>query len=180
MSKFKRCSLSLYLYTGQRSLTKIQKDLKMVTATLTLDNPVFRTFIGYAALVLLKTCLMSIFTSIHRMKRKVFINEEDAKSLGGKIDVKISTHPYVERIRRCHLNDLENVLPFVLLGLLYVAIGPSQGIAILHFRIFTISRFLHTFVYLGAVPQPARALCFLVGFLVNISMAINVILVSTF
>ena len=55
--------------------------------------------------------------------------------------------PDVERVRRNHLNDIENVVPFVLIGLAYVACNPSAGAALWHFRIFFFSRILHTFSY---------------------------------
>jgi glutathione S-transferase len=49
------------------------------------------------------------------------------------------------------MNDLENVIPFVLLGGLYLATGPSAGTAGLLFKVFTAARYIHTFVYLFAV-----------------------------
>ncbi len=55
--------------------------------------------------------------------------------------------PDVERIRRNHLNDLENIVPFVLVGLLYVGTNPDQDVALWHFRIFLASRVLHTLTY---------------------------------
>jgi len=76
---------------------------------------------------------------------------------------------------RAHLNDLENILPFLILGLLYVGIAPSAHWAKMLFRIFTAARFVHTFVYVRAIPQPARALSFMVGTAVNIYMAYSII-----
>lgn len=81
---------------------------------------------------------------------------------------------------RNHLNDLENVPVFAFLGLLYVATQPAVGTALWHFRIFAISRFLHTLVYQCAVPQPARALCHIVGLCVNASMAWRILSVAAF
>ena len=48
---------------------------------------------------------------------------------------------------RNHANDLENIPMFLLAALAYVAINPSLGVALLHFRIFTVSRCIHTFAY---------------------------------
>lgn len=45
------------------------------------------------------------------------------------------------------MNDIENIIPFVLVGILYVLTGPALGTARLHFQIFTGARFLHTIVY---------------------------------
>ncbi|KAH9488134.1 Microsomal glutathione S-transferase 1 [Bulinus truncatus] len=73
---------------------------------------------------------------------------------GEEIDKTILEYPFVERVRRCHRNDLENILPFVLLGLLYLATDPDPNIASIILRIFTASRFFHTIVYLFAIPQP--------------------------
>ncbi|KAK3701143.1 hypothetical protein RRG08_029615 [Elysia crispata] len=153
----------------------------MGVTSLSLDNPVFSAFVTYAVLVILKTMIMSFFTAYQRMSNKAFSNEEDVASFkGGKKFEVIRYHPAVERVRRCHQNDLENVIPFVLLGLLYVASGPSLWAALLHFRIFTVTRFLHTLIYLNGVRQPARALSFLSGVAVNISMAVAVLGKGTF
>ena len=81
----------------------------------------------------------------------------------------------VERSRRCHLNDLENIYPFVLVGLLYVATDPSLAAAKFHFYAFVISRFAHTFVYLSQIRQPARSVCFVTGFAVTISMILQIL-----
>ena len=72
---------------------------------------------------------------------------------------------------RCHLNDLENVLPFVLVGLLYCSTSPDEFTALLHFRIFTAARLLHMVAYLVPLPQPSRALGFFVGYVTTFSMA---------
>lgn len=72
---------------------------------------------------------------------------------------------------RCHQNDLENILPFVLIGLLYALTEPDLAVALLHFRIFAASRIFHTVAYLAVLPQPSRALSWVVGVLVTLSMA---------
>ncbi len=78
----------------------------------------------------------------------------------------------VERVRRAHQvwyfrfhdidsnhiyslihfqNDLENILPFVLIGGLYITTNPTVFAAKTCFRVFAAARYLHTFVYLFAV-----------------------------
>ncbi|XP_067661843.1 microsomal glutathione S-transferase 1-like [Haliotis asinina] len=137
------------------------------------DNPVLPYFAFYATMVVLKTMAMSFVTTFHRRTKGVFANPEDVGIAPGK--GKIATDESVERVRRCHLNDLENVIPFVLVGLLYTASGPSLSSALLHFRIFTGARIFHTIAYLFALPQPSRGLSFLVGYLATLSMAYNVL-----
>nr|XP_008533217.1 PREDICTED: microsomal glutathione S-transferase 1-like [Equus przewalskii] len=72
---------------------------------------------------------------------------------------------------RAHLNDLENIVPFLGIGLLYSLSGPDLSTAILHFRIFVGARIYHTIAYLTPLPQPNRALAFFVGYGVTLSMA---------
>lgn len=76
---------------------------------------------------------------------------------------------------RCHHNDLENIIPFVIVGLLYALTGPELSVALLHFRIFAGARIFHTIAYIGALPQPSRALSWVLGMLVTFSMAYRVL-----
>ena len=83
----------------------------------------------------------------------------------------------IERIRRAHMNDMENIYPFLVIGLLFAALSTDgDKNATLHFYIFTFFRFAHTIVYVNAVKQPARAICFLVNWLCNVSMVVQVIM----
>lgn len=141
-----------------------------------LENEVFRAFATYATIVIVKTLLMAPLTGYYRFTRKAFANEEDAAAHSGK-DKKslLRTDPDVERVRRCHQNDLENVLPFVLVGLLYSLTGPDLSWALLHFRVFTGARLFHTVAYVLVLPQPSRGLSWVVGMIVTFSMAYSVL-----
>ena len=58
----------------------------------------------------------------------------------------------VERVRRAHQNDIENIVPFAILSGLYLAVAnPSLFTAKCVFYGFTVARVLHTFVYLNQV-----------------------------
>lgn len=149
----------------------------MVAPTLSFENEVFAKFAFYAGIVLLKTIIMSVWTARYRIPRKVFITPEDYR---GKQPKALTTDPDVERTRRCHQNDLENVLPFVLIGLFYVLTGPDVGSATWHFRLFAGFRLLHTIAYMFVIPQPTRVLSFVVGFGVNMSMVLTVIRAGMF
>ncbi|XP_070709884.1 microsomal glutathione S-transferase 1-like [Pempheris klunzingeri] len=141
-----------------------------------MDNQVVRAFFTYATIVAVKMMLMSPFTTYFRLTRKVFANLEDTKLVSSTHDKKlVGLDPEVERVRRCHLNDLENVVPFVLVGLLYTLTGPELSSALLHFRLFAGSRIFHTIAYVGALPQPCRALSFMLGLVVTFSMAYRVL-----
>lgn len=95
------------------------------------------------------------------MKHKAFANPED----GATLKVKPRVDENVERIRRAHLNDIENIPPFVVLSWLYVMTNPSAGFATMLFRAAAAGRFLHTLVYaVVPLPQPARAIAFFVPY----------------
>ncbi|XP_041827915.1 microsomal glutathione S-transferase 1-like [Melanotaenia boesemani] len=141
-----------------------------------MENQVFMAFTTYAAIVVLKMVLMGPLTAYFRITRGSFANEEDVSGKSEEQKKKLlRTHPDVERVRRCHLNDLENVVPFVLVGLLYALTGPELSTALLHFRIFTGCRIFHTIAYVSVLPQPSRGLSYIVGMLVIISMAYRVL-----
>ncbi|XP_053575117.1 microsomal glutathione S-transferase 1 [Bombina bombina] len=142
-----------------------------------IESDVFRAYATYATIVLLKMMLMSLVTAYYRLTRKVFANREDAAvhSKGGDVKKFLRTDEDVERVRRCHLNDLENIVPFIGVGLVYSLTNPDLFTALLHFRIFAGARILHSFAYLIPLPQPGRGLSWLIGYGVTISMAYSIL-----
>jgi len=141
-----------------------------------LSNPVFAALAHYAAVLVLKMFFLALLTSLQRMVKGVFANPEDVKGFSpGKDKRPILDNSSVERVRRNHLNDLENIPAFLFLALLYVSTEPSPWAALMHFRVFAFSRVLHTVVYQLAVPQPSRALCFTAGLGVCVSMAVQIL-----
>ncbi|XP_043824993.1 microsomal glutathione S-transferase 1 [Dromiciops gliroides] len=137
------------------------------------DNEVFWAFTTYATIVLLKMMLMSTITSFFRLTRKAFSNPEDALSSGKGENAKkyLRTDEKVERVRRAHLNDIENIIPFFCIGLLYSLSAPDLSTALWHFRIFVATRIYHSIAYLTPLPQPNRGLSWMIGFIVTFSMA---------
>ncbi|NWX93698.1 MGST1 transferase, partial [Nothoprocta pentlandii] len=149
---------------------------EMAKVTQLIDNEVFRAYVTYATIILLKMMLMSCITAYYRIRRKAFANPEDVpfgKSENAKKFLRTDTD--VERVRRSHLNDLENIVPFFGIGLLYALSGPELSTALLHFRIFAGARILHTIAYLTPLPQPGRGLSWAVGYVVTFSMAYKVL-----
>lgn len=141
-----------------------------------IEDQVFMAFTTYATIVILKMMLMSPLTAFYRFTRGAFANEEDVSRKSAEEKKKmLRTHPDVERVRRCHQNDLENIIPFVVIGLLYALTGPEFSTALLHYRLFAGSRIFHTISYVAALPQPSRALSWIVGMLVTFSMAYRVL-----
>ncbi|KAG5890852.1 hypothetical protein JTB14_016285 [Gonioctena quinquepunctata] len=113
---------------------------------------------------------MSFFTAIQRIKYRAFANEEDTK----KLQVKVKVDQNVERVRRAHLNDLENIPLFFFSAFIYLMTDPSEYVAKILFLVYTAARIAHTVVYaVVVVPQPARALSFGIGTLIIIYMTVR-------
>ncbi|XP_054844475.1 microsomal glutathione S-transferase 1 [Eublepharis macularius] len=145
-----------------------------------IDLEVVVVYIKYIIILMIKMMLMSVVTAYYRMKNKAFSNPEDAASYGKGEQAKkyLRTDPDVERVRRIHLNDLENIIPFAIVGFLYSLSGVPYSTAVLHYRLFLGSRIFHTIAYLVPLPQPCRGLAWLIGYLVTFSMIYKLILVS--
>ncbi|XP_030386658.1 microsomal glutathione S-transferase 1 isoform X2 [Scaptodrosophila lebanonensis] len=140
---------------------------------ISMENVVFRSYIWWCGVLTLKMFAMSILTGLWRFIKATFANPEDLMS--PKLKVKFDD-PDVERVRRAHRNDLENILPFFIIGLLYTLTNPSTFLAVNLFRAVGISRIVHTLVYaVVVVPQPARALAFFVALGSTAYMALQVV-----
>jgi len=73
---------------------------------------------------------------------QAFENKEDM--IGTKDEIKKDED--VERARRAHLNDLENIPAFLLAGFMYVMTEPQPDVALWLIRIAVVARILHTIV----------------------------------
>src|SRR6266849_1223519 len=92
-------------------------------------NPVFRIYMIAASLAILKM-IGQAYITVYRMMRASggFLNPEDARktiSNPKPNPAQLEPNDYVERARRMHRNDGENIPLFLAAGLLFVASGPS-------------------------------------------------------
>ncbi|EDS37948.1 microsomal glutathione transferase GSTMIC2 [Culex quinquefasciatus] len=145
-----------------------------------LDPDLFRTYAFWSTVLVLKMFAVALQTSRMRFKKKAFINPEDIAQLNAKSKHKLEpkfNDPDVERVRRAHRNDLENVLPFFLVAFLYLLTGPHPLIAANLIRLAALARICHSVVYaFYPVPQPARFLSFAACLLVTGYMAAQCVL----
>merc|ERR1711992_98768 len=146
---------------------RIEESSKMFNV----EKDLFEAYAFYTAIVTCKMILMSFLTARQRFKTMTFISSEDAKQPG----TKCGTNEDIERVRRAHQNDIENVVPFAILGLLYIFTNPAYSTALFCFRLFAGARILHTVVYLLAIPQPARAILFFANIFTNFFMGYKII-----
>lgn len=138
--------------------------------TAVLDNPVLRLFgITYLILVL-KMVAVGWCTSFYRIRDKTFATPEDYRLQG--LTPKASVHEDIERVRRAHRNDLENILPYFGVGLLYALSQPSLTGARIYFIGYTVARVLHSVCYILAL-QPYRTIAFMVGQVLMLVMLLS-------
>jgi len=169
----------LYHFPKMR-LQNLTKDTLM--DQLSLQNPVFATYAIAAALMILKACSMSWLTVIRMVRENGgFRSPEDLRR------TRLNPHPdpsqlepreSVERLRRIHLNDLENLPFFLLAGLLYVMTSPTLMWAQLLLYGYVVTRLLHFAAYLSAQIHDLRALLWTPGSLIVIFMCVRVLLVA--
>ena len=133
----------------------------------TLQNPVFATYVAAACLMILKVVAMSWLTVVRMMGVNAgFRSPEDAKKTPFNPKPQpgqVGPNESVDRIRRIHLNDLENIPFFLVAGLLYVTTGPDLVLAQWLFYGYVVSRLLHFIAYLTAQIHEVRAALWTVG-----------------
>jgi glutathione S-transferase len=128
---------------------------------LTLQNPVFATYVIAATLTILKGVGMSWLTVVRMMRvnggfrspediRKTALNPEPSPG-------QLERNEYVDRIRRIQLNDLESLPYFLVAGLLFVLTDPSVVLARWLLYGFVVFRLLHFAAYFTAQTHDMRA-----------------------
>src|SRR3954469_1998397 len=141
---------------------------------LSLQNPVFATYVIAASIMILKAVAMSWLTVARMMQEKGgYRPPEDLRKtpLNPAPDpTQLQPNERVERIRRIQLNDLENLPFFLVAGLLFVLTDPSLLLARLLLYGYVISRLLHFTAYFTAQTHDTRATLWTVGSLILIFM----------
>ena len=140
-----------------------------------LTHPALRLYAICSAILVLQLIALALWTGTIRARSKVFVNAEDAKL--NKANHSEADHDDVQRVKRAHMNALENAVPFFIVGLLYAFSGPSKVGAQAYFFTFVGARILHSIFYLWG-RQPFRTLCFAIGALATIGMAVHVLRVA--
>ncbi len=142
---------------------------------LALTNPIFATYAVAAALMILKAASMSWLTVARMIKvNGGFRSPEDVKKtpLNKTPDPKqLEPNEYVDRIRRIHLNDLENIPFFLAAGLLFVLTDPSLLLARVLLYGYVVTRLLHFVAYLSGRTHDTRAKLWTPGSLIILYMA---------
>lgn len=142
----------------------------------TIENPVFLTWIIATALTVLKVMGQGWMTVYRMMKvgggyaapedlRPGLINKApDPKQL--------EVNDYVDRSRRMHRNDLENIPAFWAAGLVFVAASPPLWLAQVLMYGFVAARAAHAVAYGTAQSHEVRATFYTLGSLIVMVMAV--------
>ncbi|WP_374435995.1 MAPEG family protein [Tabrizicola sp.] len=142
----------------------------------TIENPVFVTWIIATALTVLKVMGQGWMTVYRMMKvgggyaapedlRPGLINKApDPKQL--------EVNDYVDRSRRMHRNDLENIPAFWAAGLIFVAVSPPLWLAQVLMYGFVAARAAHALAYGTAQSHEVRATFYTIGSLIVMAMAV--------
>jgi glutathione S-transferase len=149
---------------------------------LSLQNPVFATYVIAAALMILKAVSMSWLTVIRMMQVKGgFRSPEDLRKTpfnSAPSPKQLEPDERVERIRRIQLNDLESLPYFLVAGLLFVLTEPSLLLARWLLYGYVVSRLLHFAAYFTARSHETRATLWTVGSVILIFMTCRALLAA--
>jgi len=146
-----------------------------------MENRAFVALVHCAGTLGLNMLIKAPLTGFMRYKQGSFANPEDAlvAAKGDADEAKklMGSNEEVERVRRSHQNDLENVPIFMLLGLFYL-LAKGNGddscfCARFHFYGFTAARVSHSISYLWFKSQNMRGISFMSGLMISLSLAIQ-------
>lgn len=144
------------------------------------ENPVFVTYMIAGTIMILKIMGQGWMTVYRMLKSNSgLISPEDLQVGLINKDPKpqqLEVNDYVDRSRRMHRNDLENIPAFLACGLLFVAVEPSYLLANILMYGFVGARLAHTIAYATKQSHELRATFYTIGSVAVIVMAIYVIL----
>lgn len=146
---------------------------------LNFENPVFATYAIAAALLVLKVMGQGWMT-VYRMLKSdsgLASPEDLQKGLINKNPnpEQLEVNDYVDRSRRMHRNDLENIPAFWVAGLLFVLIDPALWLVQVLMYGFVAARLAHFIAYTSKQTHEVRATFYTIGSLIVIYMAGHVL-----
>jgi len=146
---------------------------------LSLDNPVFHTYLIAAAIMILKLMLQPWITVQRMMTVSAgFRSPEDSKKSPlnpNPAEGQTALNEYVDRSRRMNLNDLESIPGFLAAGFLFVLVDPPLLLAQVLIWTYVAARAAHFVAYATAQLHDIRATCWTFSSLPVIAMAVYIL-----
>jgi uncharacterized MAPEG superfamily protein len=144
-----------------------------------MENPVFVTYMIAGAIMVLKIMGQGWMTVYRMLKSNSGLASPEDLELGlinkNPSPEQLEVNDYVDRSRRMHRNDLENIPAFLACGILFVVAGPSYLLANILMYGFVAARLAHAVAYATKQSHEIRATFFTIGSVAVITMAIYVI-----
>lgn len=143
------------------------------------ENPVFRVYLICVALTVLKVMGQGWMTVWRMMSvGSGWASPEDLRP--GRLNpnpdpAQLGPNDYVDRSRRMHRNDLENIPAFWAAGLALVAVGPALWVAQVLMYGFVLARAAHAVAYGTAQSHELRSVFYTIGSVIVIVMALWVL-----
>jgi microsomal prostaglandin-E synthase 1 len=135
-------------------------------------TPANLSFLIYSAsmvVLCLNVLLLWGYSGAVRGKTKTTHNNEDITTVSNGAALVQVDPPPVARVLRAHRNAADNILPFAVLGLLFVMWGASPLLTGIFCGVFVAARIAHSLSYLGE-KQPWRTVSFVIGGAATLAM----------
>lgn len=146
----------------------------MMTA-LNMENPVFITYLIAASIMVLKIMGQGWMTVYRMLRSDTGLASPEDLQVGlinrNPRPEQLEMNDYVDRSRRMHRNDLENIPAFLASGLLFVIAGPSLLLANMLMYGFVVARLAHTTAYASKQTHEVRATFYTIGSITVIVMS---------
>lgn len=124
------------------------------------NSPSFLVYSTAMLVLCVNVLFLWVWSGAVRTKTKTSHNRED---LGVTAEGLVEADPpAVARVLRAHRNAADNILPFAVLGLLFVLWGASPLATAIFCGLFVVARLAHSLSYLAG-KQPWRTVSFAVG-----------------
>ena len=149
---------------------------------LTFENPVFVTFVIAASLTILKVMGQGWMTVYRMMASKSGLaSPEDLRP--GRLNkapnpAQLEINDYVDRSRRMHRNDLENIPAFWMAGVLFVLADPALWLAQALMYGFVLARLAHFIAYATKQSHEVRSVFYTIGSLIVMGMAAYILMAA--
>jgi glutathione S-transferase len=138
-------------------------------------DPNIRTLLQVDTLLAVGVMSMSNYTSLLRLRRKVYATPEDyalnRMALPTRVGLASDGDDPIARSRRIHRNHLENVLPFLVLSGLYLLTGPGHALFAGLLWAYLGLRLVYTLFYSRGL-QPHRTIAYTLGAVIQFTIAL--------
>lgn len=155
------------------------KVMQNMMDSLNLENPAFATYVIASALLVLKVMGQGWMTVFRMLKSNAGLASPEDLQRGlinrNPAPAQLEVNEYVDRSRRMHRNDLENIPAFWTAGLLFVLVDPAVWLVQVLMYGFVVTRLAHFWAYLTKQTHEVRATFYTVGSLIVIYMAVHVL-----